>query len=90
MNQEEWEKFVQEHPDSSFFHQLSWKTVIENAFGFKPHYMVARNEQGIQGILPLFEIKQATGKKLISLPFSTEGGILYKTEKAKPEIILAA
>ncbi|MCM8787662.1 MAG: FemAB family PEP-CTERM system-associated protein [Candidatus Omnitrophica bacterium] len=82
--EEKWNKFVEYHSESTFFHQFRWRRVIENIYGFKSHYIVAKDEEGnIQGILPLFEIKQLTGKKLISVPFSTEGGILYNTEKAK-------
>lgn len=91
MNEEEWDNFVETHSESSFFHQTGWKKVIEHVYGFKPHYMAARDTKGeIQGILPIFEIRQTTGSKLVSLPFSTAGGILYNNEKAKNSLIKQA
>jgi len=90
MNQEEWNTFVEEHPESTFFHQWSWRNVIENTYNFQSNYLVAKSSEGIQGVLPLFIIKQKTGKKLISVPFSTQGGVLYKTEKAKESLIKQA
>ncbi|MBW2991788.1 FemAB family PEP-CTERM system-associated protein [Candidatus Woesearchaeota archaeon] len=83
----DWDDFVEEHPDSSFFHRIGWKKVIENSYNFKPHYLVVKENNIILGILPLFEIKQPTGKKLLSVPFSTEGGILSRTETAKQQLI---
>lgn len=85
-----WDQFIEKHPDSSFFHQLGWKKVIQNMYGFKPRYIISEEDNKIQGILPLFEIKQATGKKLISVPFSTEGGIIFSTEKARDDLIKKA
>lgn len=88
MKTKEWDCFVENHPEGSFFHLTGWKKVIQNIYRFKPHYISYKDPQGVtQGILPLFEINQITGKKLVSVPFSTEGGILYNTEKAKKELI---
>ena len=88
MNKIEWDEYVEKHPESSFFHQTGWKKVIENVYGFKAHYIAARSNNGeIQGILPLFEINQSTGRKLISLPFSTEGGILANNKNACTKLI---
>ena len=47
MNEEDWDKFIQEHQDSNFFHQLSWKKVIENVYGFKPYYIIAKGLRGL-------------------------------------------
>lgn len=83
----DWDKFIEEHQESSFFHSLAWKKVIENTYKFKPIYLTVKENNTILAVLPLFEIKQLTGKKFISVPFSTEGGILYKTENAKDKLI---
>ena len=83
MGADDWNRFIAEHPNSNFFHQLGWKKVIENSFRFKSHYLIAKENNQIQGILPLFQAK----KKLISVPFSTEGGILFKNEKAKEQLL---
>ena len=88
--EKEWERFIEEHPESTFFHQIGWKKVIENIFGFKAHYLIVKDNSKIQALLPLFEIKQITGKKLVSVPFSTEGGVLYSTEEAKEKILSQA
>jgi serine/alanine adding enzyme len=84
---DDWDAFVESHPDSSFFHKFAWKQIIEKSYGFKAQFIYAKNNKGIQGILPLFEIRQITGKKLLSIPFSTEAGILYNNEEVKKELL---
>ena len=74
----DWGEFVNNHPDSTFFHQLGYKEVIEKVFGFKARYIYTKD-----AILPLFE----GNNKLISVPFSTQGGILYKSEESKNQLL---
>jgi FemAB-related protein (PEP-CTERM system-associated) len=52
--------------------------------------LAAKNNNGIHGILPLFEIRQSTGNKIISVPFSTEGGVLAKNDNAKNTLLSQA
>jgi len=80
----EWDAFVQDHAQGSPFHLVSWKTTIEESFGYKPFYLVARQAGRICGVLPLFAVENAViGRVLISTPFAVYGGILADGEASK-------
>ncbi len=73
---EEWEAFVRAAPDATFFHRAGWKDVLEQAFGFRAHFLAARRDGSVVGVLPLCEVRPPFGKpRLLSLPFAVEAGI---------------
>ncbi len=80
---------MEAHPHGSAFHLTAWKQVIENVFGYTPHYYVLTDENDkIRGILPLFLIKTPLlGGKLISLPFAVYAGILADGSTEKSELV---
>lgn len=73
-----WNRFVEFHPRSSVYHTLEWRKVLEKTYGYKPYYLLAKNDSDeITGVLPLFEINSFIfGNRLVSLPFSYCAGIL--------------
>jgi len=80
----QWDDFVQAHPRSSPFHLLAWRRTIEEAFRYRPYYLVARDSGRICAILPLFLIHNPfLGKALISSPFAVYGGILADSPGAR-------
>ena len=79
-----WDEFVQRHPHGSPFHLTTWKTSIEATFGYESRYLVAAEGNRIQGVLPLFFIRNLLmGKALISTPFAVYGGILAANDAAR-------
>lgn len=74
---EEWQAYVENHPEGLMSHLPQWKEVLEESFHHKPFYLFARDEKDrLCGILPLFQIKSwLTGNRLVSLPFSLCGPI---------------
>ena len=54
----EWDAFVAHSPQASFFHLSNWARVLQKAFGFKIHYLVARSEDNIIAILPLTHVRR--------------------------------
>jgi hypothetical protein len=69
-----WDKFVENHPFGWICHLSGWKQVLEKSFPhMKGHYLaLVDNANKIQGGLPLFEIRSwLTGKRLVSIPFTT-------------------
>jgi len=76
---QKWSEFIETHQNSSIYHTLEWKKVLEDTYGYKPHYLLAKNDTDeITGILPLFEVKSFIfGNRLVSLPFSYCAGALY-------------
>ncbi len=72
-----WDKFVNSHPEATFFHLSGWKTVIEKAFGHKTYYLYTEHEGQITGILPLVHINSRLfGNSLVSNAFCVYGGIV--------------
>jgi hypothetical protein len=70
-----WEEFVTRNQDAGFAHQLGWRRLVEKLFGYKPIYLMAKDDGDIKGVLPLFLVSNLFfGKRLISLPFATLGG----------------
>lgn len=79
---EVWDEYVQRKESATIYHQAGWKRVIEKSFGHRPYYLVAREEEKIKGILPLFLLKSRLfGRFLVSLPFLNYGGICADDEE---------
>ena len=75
-NEKGWDEYVYKSDSSTFYHQISWKNVIERTYGHKPIYLIAKENGEIKGILPLFLMKSIFfGKKLVSVPFGPYGGV---------------
>lgn len=73
--EKDWEDFVNNHKDSTIFHSLGWKKVMEQTFGFKPEYLVVKDSDNkLVGVSPAFYVKTFFGKVIISQPFFEYGG----------------
>lgn len=80
-NEAEWEEFVSLPNNAGIWHTLKWKKIIEKEYGFKPYYLMAVDETGVSGILPLFQVKSLiTGNRIVSLPFSYNCGPIANSE----------
>jgi FemAB-related protein (PEP-CTERM system-associated) len=87
----EWDAFVRRTPGGTFFHLIGWKEVLEEAYGFRSHYLVARRAAAVAGVLPLFEVRGTFSKPcLLSVPFAVEGGICSADEAARKALEEAA
>lgn len=74
--QKEWDRFVLEHPEGTFFHQTAWKRVMERTYGYDAQYLCAISEGRVRGVAPAFLISNwVMGKCLLSLPFAVYGGV---------------
>lgn len=79
-----WDEFVQRHPDARGPHLSGWKQVIEKSFGHPCHYLAAREQGQLRGILPLTHLRSKLfGSFLISVPYLNYGGILAENESAR-------
>lgn len=75
--------FVQSTPGARLCHLPEWTKMVESLFGHRGHYLVARENGTIYGILPLVQIRSRLfGNRMISQPFSDYGGPLVKTPAA--------
>jgi FemAB-related protein (PEP-CTERM system-associated) len=87
----EWDAFVRDRGDGSPFHLTAWKRVVEQAYGHRAHYLVARRGGGIEGVLPLFEMRTLLGRHvLVSVPYGVYGGVCAASPDAARALVDAA
>jgi hypothetical protein len=73
----DWDDFVRGHPDGSVYHLSDWARVMKRAFGYAVRSLAVRNSGGgIAAVVPLFEVRGLTGRRLVGVPFRDRGGIL--------------
>ena len=71
-----WNLFVERAPGASVFHLWEWKEIIERTYRHEAFYLIAREGDRVDGVLPLFFIKSRLfGRALVSMPFADSGGI---------------
>ncbi len=72
-----WDQFVNQSEHGTFCHRFGWSRVLRRAFGHCPHYLLAEDGRGVQGVLPLLETRSLLfGRSLSSTPFCVYGGEL--------------
>jgi len=76
-----WDDYVKQHAQGTFFHLSGWQNVILNSFSHPCYYLIAKKNDQVVGILPLVQVKSILfGHALISTPFCVYGGILADDE----------
>jgi FemAB-related protein (PEP-CTERM system-associated) len=72
-----WDRFVHAAPEATFFHRAGWKEVIERSFGHECHFLQAKCDDRITGVLPLVHVSSRLfGNALISNAYGVYGGPL--------------
>lgn len=81
-DEKKWDEFVKANINTTFYHQVGWKKVVEETYGHKPFYLIAESEMGeVVGILPMFLIRDIFfGKRLVSVPFGSYGGVCCEND----------
>ena len=70
-----WKAYVDGHPQATAYHRWAWRQVLSEAFGHRPHFLIARRGQALVGILPLVQVRTLLfGHSLSSLPFCPYAG----------------
>ena len=84
----DWDAFVRSAPGASPFHLIAWKRAVESAFGHRAHYLMALRGGGLEGVLPLFEIRGLLGGRgLVSVPYGVYGGICASSQAARDALL---
>jgi FemAB-related protein (PEP-CTERM system-associated) len=87
----DWDAFVREHPDGTFYHLSGWQDVIGEFLGHPTYYMYVERDGQIEGVLPIARVRSwLFGDALISMPFLVYGGVIADTEQAASTLISAA
>lgn len=72
-----WDNYVRRHPAAVPYHLFAWKLSVEKAYKHKGYYLIAEENGGIRGILPLIHMKLPFFQnQLVSLPFCDLAGPL--------------
>jgi len=78
-NENEWDGFVEHHPEGRFFLLSGFKKAIQETYGYEGHYYLFKRDGEIAAILPSFRMKSLLSRRLmLSLPFAEYGGLLGK------------
>jgi FemAB-related protein (PEP-CTERM system-associated) len=84
----DWDRFVSAHDAATFYHRERWRRVFERAFRHRTEYLIARDEQGVAGVLPLVEFRSRLfGRFMVSLPFVNYGGVLARDDRAARALV---
>ncbi|MGH7400087.1 MAG: FemAB family XrtA/PEP-CTERM system-associated protein [Candidatus Rokuibacteriota bacterium] len=87
----DWDAFVRSTPGGSPFHLIAWKRAVETAFGHRPHYLMAVRGGGVEGVLPLFEVRGLLGGRgLVSVPYGVYGGVCGTSPDARGALVQAS
>lgn len=87
----EWDSYVNAQADAANYHRWLWKKAIEDTYGHETYYLLAKTDGKVEGVLPLVAIKSwLFGRSLVSLPFSSYGGVLASTSDARQELLAKA
>jgi len=67
-----WDEFVRAHPRASLFHSPEWLRTLSRTYGYQPLVLTTTSPgQSLQNGVVFCEVKSwATGRRLVSLPFS--------------------
>ncbi len=89
MEMEQWDHFIESHPDGTPFHLSCWLRTINETYSFEPFLYVLKNDNSnISSVFPVFRLKSIiTGKRLVSLPFSDYCTPLFNTEESQMDVI---
>ncbi|HKW94411.1 MAG TPA: FemAB family XrtA/PEP-CTERM system-associated protein [Methylomirabilota bacterium] len=87
----DWDAFVRSTTGGSPFHLIAWKRAVESTFRHRAHYLMAVRGGGLEGVLPLFEVRGLLGGLgLVSVPYGVYGGICARTTGARAALVEAA
>jgi hypothetical protein len=71
----DWDAFVRRHPEGSPFHLTAWRRAVGETFGHTSQYLMAKSRDGLEGVLPLFEVRGLLGDRaLVSVPYAVYRG----------------
>jgi FemAB-related protein (PEP-CTERM system-associated) len=86
-----WDAFVMACPQATFFHRAGWQRILREVFHHEAHYLLARTEGRITGVLPLAHVRSLLfGNSLSSLPFAAYGGVAAADEASAAALELEA
>lgn len=85
-----WNAYVQASEQATFFHLFEWRQLLQ-AQKFETYYLLAEDQNGIAGLLPLARVKSLLfGDHLVSLPFCVNVGVIASSSEAANALLDSA
>jgi len=86
-----WDGYLAAHPGASFYHLYDWLPLNEQVLKHRSFYLMARDANGIRGVLPLTLVSSRLfGRILCSVPFVNYGGPCASDAAANQALLEAA
>lgn len=87
-----WDEYVRSRSKCSLYHLYGWRSVIEESFGHKTHYLMSMDRDGkCNGVLPLAHLRSwVFGNFFVSLPFFNYGGVCADDSSVSDRLVTAA
>jgi len=90
-DQNRWDAYVLNHPDSSSYHLFAWKYAVEEAYGHACHYLYGERFGQLVGILPLVRIRfPGVVDELVALPYCDVGNCLCDSDRVQDALLQEA
>ncbi len=91
-DRQRWDQYAMGSDESSCYHLIAWKDIIEKSFGHRTLYVLAEDgRHEIQGVLPLVQLKSFLfGNFIVSLPFFNYGGICADRSEIRGQLFQKA
>jgi FemAB-related protein (PEP-CTERM system-associated) len=88
----EWDDYVESHPGATCYHLREWNLVAERAYRLRAPLLVTRAPAGgpVQGVLPLFVVRNASGGYTTNGLFGAYGAILADSPEAGNALLAEA
>ena len=83
-----WENYLSEKSVLHHAYSWDWSTILSEIFGHSPHLLMAKRQDKVVGLCPLYHVKSLLfGQALISVPYLNAGGILADDENAHAALL---
>lgn len=83
-----WDDYVSHHPQGSIYHLSTWRHLIKNQFGHTGYYYLAKQDNAIQGVLPVIRLKSRLfGDYYVSVPYFNYGGALANSDAVTQQLM---
>ncbi len=78
-----WDAIAEVFDGVELFHKTQWAQVLSTTYGYRPEYIVFRDDEKIVGLLPMMQVKGwLSGRYGVSLPFTDCCPFLFNDEWA--------
>lgn len=79
--EDKWVMFTQRYVYNEYSFTLEWRDILTKSFNYQSFYYLIFSGQEIIGILPLFFVNsRILGNRIISIPFTDQGGFYFIPE----------